>query len=99
MALRVLEWVNFTLGHRFDPGNYAENALSFVEKIGHDQAMDIPRHLRDVYRFPGLVPAASVRGYPGDSDAIILPLRYRRKKQSVASADRCIAPFTISVRG
>jgi hypothetical protein len=90
--------VNFTRGHRSDLGNYAENALSFVRKIGHDQAMDIPRHLRDVYRFPGLVPSASVRGYPGDADAIILPLRHRRKKQSAASADRCIASFTISVR-
>jgi Transposase len=28
-ALRVLEWVNVALGHRFDLGNYAENALSF----------------------------------------------------------------------
>jgi hypothetical protein len=98
VALRVLEWVNFTFGHRSDPGNYAENALSFVKKTGHDQAMDIPRHLRDVYRFPGLVPAASVRQYPGDSAAIILPLHHRRKKQSVASADRCIAFFTISGR-
>ena len=42
--------------------------------------MDIPRYLRDVYRFPGLVPSASVRGYPGDADAIILSLRRRRKK-------------------
>jgi hypothetical protein len=91
--------VNFTLGHRSDPGNYAEKALSFVEKTGHDQAMDIPRHLRDVYRFLGLVPAASVRGYPGDSGAIILSLRHRRKKQSVASVGRCIVLFTISVRG
>jgi len=60
--------------------------------------MDIPRHLRDVYRFPGLVPLACVRGYPGDADAIILPLRRRRKKQSAASADNRIAGSTINVR-
>jgi hypothetical protein len=61
--------------------------------------MAIPRHLRDVYRFPGFVPAASVRVYPGDADAIILSLRRRRKKRSVANADRRIAASTISVRG
>lgn len=42
--------------------------------------MDIPRYLRDVYRFPGLVPMASVLSYPGDAGAIILSLRHRRKK-------------------
>jgi hypothetical protein len=60
--------------------------------------MDIPRHLRDVYRFPGLVPSACVRGYPGDADAIILPLQRRRKKRSAAIAGKCIAGSTISVR-
>ncbi len=60
--------------------------------------MDIPRHLRDVYRFPGLVPSASVRGYPGDAGAIILPLRRRRKKRSAGSAAKCIAASTISIR-
>ena len=60
--------------------------------------MDIPRHLRDVYRFPGLLPSASVRGYPGDDDAIILPLRRRRKKLSADSVAKRIADSTISVR-
>jgi hypothetical protein len=60
--------------------------------------MDIPRHLRDVYRFPGLVPSACVRGYPGDADAIILPLRRRRKKRSAASVGNRIAGSTINVR-
>jgi len=60
--------------------------------------MDIPRHLRDVYRFPGLMPMASVRGYPGDAGAIILPLRRRRKKRTVAGAGKCIAASTISMR-
>ena len=60
--------------------------------------MDIPRHLRDLYRFPGLVPMASVRSYPGDAGAIILPLRRRRKKQSAVSVGSRIGVFTISVR-
>lgn len=60
--------------------------------------MDIPRHLRDIYRFPGLVPSACVRGYPGDADALILPLRRRRKKRSAGSVGKCIAGSTISAR-
>jgi hypothetical protein len=60
--------------------------------------MDIPRHLRDVYRFPGLVPSACVRGYPGDPDAIILPLRRRRKKRPAASAANRITGSTINAR-
>jgi hypothetical protein len=60
--------------------------------------MDIPRHLRDVYRFPGLVPLASVRGDPGDAGAIILPLRRRRKKRSAGGAAKDIGASTISVR-
>lgn len=60
--------------------------------------MDTPRYLRDVYRFPGLEPAASVRGYPGDTGAIIVPLRRRRKKQPAASAELCMQRSTISVR-
>ena len=59
--------------------------------------MDTPQHLRDVYRFPGLVPSALVEGYPDDLDSIILPLRRRRKKQSAVSVDKCIVVFTISV--
>jgi hypothetical protein len=60
--------------------------------------MVIPRHLRDVYRFPGFVPAASVRAYPGDADAIIVPLRRRRKKRSADSAGNRIGGSTISGR-
>jgi hypothetical protein len=60
--------------------------------------MDNPRFLRDVYRFPGLDPAASVRGYPDDGDSIILPLRRRRKKRCAGNAAKCMAVFTISGR-
>jgi hypothetical protein len=58
--------------------------------------MDIPRHLRDVYRFPGLDPSACVHGYPGDPKSIVLALRRRRKKQSVASADKGMPFSTIN---
>ena len=61
--------------------------------------MENPHHLRDTYRFPGLDPAATVHGYPGDPKAIILPLRRRRKKRSAASVGKCIAVSTINVRG
>jgi hypothetical protein len=54
-------------------------------------------HLRDAYRFPGLDPAASVHGYPGEPKAIILPLRRRRKKRSVASVALCMRRSTINV--
>jgi len=41
---------------------------------------------------------ASVRRYSGDVDAIILPLRRRRKKRSAASVGSRIGVSTISVR-
>ncbi len=55
-------------------------------------------HLRDTYRFPGLEPAASVHGYPGDPKAIILTLRRRRKKPFVAAVDIPFLRSTINVR-
>jgi hypothetical protein len=61
--------------------------------------MENPQHLRDTYRFPGLEPAATVHGYPGKVKAIILPLRRRRKKRSVASAGKRMPASTINVRG
>lgn len=96
VALRVLVWVNFTLPKGFHPGNNAEKSLSFGPEIGHDGAMDTPRHLRDLYRFPGLLPSASVGVFPDDPDSIILPMRRRRKKQPADNVDRCIAASTIN---
>lgn len=61
--------------------------------------MDIPRHLRDVYRFLGFVPTTSVRGFPGDADAIILPLRRRRKKRYAVGVGNRIGASTISGLG
>ena len=58
--------------------------------------MDIPQHLRDVYRFPGLDPSARVRGYPGDPKSIILPLRRRRKKRFVVTAVKRMGSSTIN---
>ena len=54
-------------------------------------------HLRDTYRFPGLDPAALVHGYPGEPNAIILPLRRRRKKRSAAIVALCMRRSTINI--
>ena len=74
------------------------NALFFLWKTCHNEGMQNSHHLRDAYRFPGLEPSASVHGYPGDPKAIILALRRRRKKQSVAAVDIPILRSTINVR-
>jgi hypothetical protein len=59
--------------------------------------MENLHHLRDTYRFPGLEPAASVHGYPGEVNSIILPLRRRRKKRFVATAAKPTPASTINV--
>jgi len=74
------------------------NALSFLGKTCHDEPMENPHHLRDTYRFPGLEPTASVHGYPGKIKALILPLRRRRKKRSVATAGNGMPGSTINGR-
>ncbi len=43
------------------------------------------RHLRDVYRFPGFAPTATLRGVFGDLFAVIVTLRRRRKKRPAES--------------
>jgi hypothetical protein len=45
------------------------------------------RALRDVYRFPGLVPAAGVRGVFGDPMAVVVSLTRRQKKRRAAFVD------------
>jgi hypothetical protein len=57
------------------------------------------KRLQDVYRFPGFVPLAQVRGVFGDPYAVVITLRRRRKKRAVVFADVPIAPSTISVPG
>ena len=43
------------------------------------------RHLRDVYRFPGFEPLATVHGIFGDSHAVVVTLQRREKKQRAVS--------------
>ena len=53
-------------------------------------------NLRDAYRQPGFVPEA--RGYveDADPDTFVLPLRRRRKKTPVESADSTFPAITIA---
>jgi hypothetical protein len=44
-------------------------------------------NLRDAYRQPGFVPESRVFVDDGDTDTFVLPLRRRRKKTPVESAD------------
>jgi hypothetical protein len=52
--------------------------------------------LHDLYSFPGFTPAATVRGVAGDPYAVVISLRRRRKKLTVACAGSAINPSTIS---
>ena len=57
------------------------------------------RRLQDIYRFPGFVPMAEVRGIFGDPYAVVITLRRRRKKRTAAGAGGRPAPSTTSGRG
>lgn len=46
------------------------------------------KHLADVYRFPGFIPFATVKGVFGDPQAVVVTLRRRQKKRFVASVGR-----------
>jgi hypothetical protein len=62
--------------------------LTFA-KTGYDWRMPKllrERQLRDAYRFPGFVPAATVRGVFGKPRVRVLLLHRRQKKQSAAFA-------------
>ena len=85
------------IDHAKPPENTRRNALFFLGKTCHDKAMENPRHLRDTYRFPGAIPTASVQGYPGDPQAIILPLRRRQKKRCAATVGKRIPPSTTNI--
>jgi hypothetical protein len=56
------------------------------------------RRLQDVYRFPGFIPMAEVRGVFGDPWAVVITLRRRRKKRAAGCADGVAAPSTINGR-
>jgi hypothetical protein len=46
-------------------------------EIGHNFVMPLNTRLRDLYAFPGFVPAATIRGVFGDPYAVVIPLRRR----------------------
>lgn len=56
------------------------------------------RQLRDTYRFPGFVPLTQVVGVFGDSHAVVVSLRRRRKKQSAVNAVEGVGAITIGER-
>jgi hypothetical protein len=57
------------------------------------------KKLHDLYRFPGFVPHAKVRGVFGDPLAVLITLRRRRKKRFAAFAGTYIGPTTTSGLG
>jgi hypothetical protein len=54
--------------------------------------------LRDLYAFPGFVPAATIRGLFGDPYAVVVALRRRRKKPAAVNAAPPTTPSTIRPR-
>jgi hypothetical protein len=75
-----------------------QDCVSFSPETCHDEAMPTTRQLRDLYRFPGFVPRATLHGIFGDSWAVVLSLQRRGKKQSAAAAGKYRRPITISDR-
>jgi hypothetical protein len=57
------------------------------------------KRLQDVYRFPGFVPLAGVRGIFGDPWAVVITLRRRRKERAAGCAVEVLAPSTTNGRG
>lgn len=72
--------------------------LFFLWETCDDGLMPAKPQLRDVYRFPGFEPLATVRGVFGDPYAVVVTLQRRRKKRCAVLADRCRRFFTISGR-
>ncbi len=67
----------------------------FPLKSCDDGVMAKIRQLRDVYRFPGFDPLATVHGIFGDSHAVVVTLRRREKKRRAAHASKCRRRSTI----
>ena len=57
------------------------------------------KQLHDLYRFPGFVPQARIRGIFGDPLAVVITLQRRRKKRFAALAGKCLGPTTTSDPG
>jgi hypothetical protein len=51
-----------------------------------------PQQLRDLHRFPGFVPLAGLQIFGGDDQGVLLTLRRRQEKRSVA----CVAWHTFA---
>jgi hypothetical protein len=60
--------------------------------------MSTTRHLRDLYRFPGFEPLATLHGVFGDPNAVVLTLRRRRKKRPAGDAVNDCRSSTINGR-
>ena len=58
--------------------------------------MPTTRQLRDLYRFPGFEPLASVHGIFGEPMAVVVTLQRRRKKRRVEFVGKRRLPFTIN---
>ncbi len=54
------------------------------------------KRLLDEYRFPGFRPVAKIKGKFGDSQACIIPLKRRQKKQHVAVVGQFIKTIMIA---
>jgi hypothetical protein len=54
------------------------------------------KRLQDVYRFPGFVPLAGVRGVFGDPWAVVITLHRRRKKRAAEYVGGGLVPSTTS---
>ena len=57
------------------------------------------KRLPDLYRFPGFLPQARLRGIFGDPWAVVITLQRRRKKRSAAAAGKRRGPITINDLG
>jgi hypothetical protein len=57
------------------------------------------KQLHDLYRFPGFVPRARIRGVFGDPLAVVITLQRRRKKRFAARAGTYRGPTTTSGLG
>src|SRR5262249_43329554 len=68
-------------------------------KSCHVVSMANFKRLPDLYRFPGFVPQARLRGLFGDPRAVVITLQRRRKKRFAAPAGAFPGPTTIPDRG
>ena len=99
MAYRDIVWVIFHGRGQLYPWFLGKFWLSPIRKTCHDAPMAKHKRLLDIYRFPGFVPLAKVKGIFGDPLAVVITLQRRRKKRFVESADMPAAPITTSDHG